>query len=71
MTEINKKQMQLSNVSTFRAKQLDGALTGSLTAAYVVSERPANANQHSLFVTYPVPQSTTQAGSRPAMFANL
>lgn len=63
--------MWLSSVSTSQAKQLDGALTGSLTAAYVVTEREANANQHPLFVTYPVPQSTTQAGSRPAMLANL
>lgn len=63
--------MWLSSVSTSQAKQLDGALTGSLTAAYVVTERQANANQHTLFVTYPVPQSTTQAGSRPAMLANL
>lgn len=36
--------MWLSSVSTSQAKQLDGALTGSLTAAYVVTERQANAN---------------------------
>lgn len=59
-----------SSVSISQATQQDGALTGSLTAAYVVSEWQANAN-YLFLLTYPVPQSTTQAGSRPAMFANL
>lgn len=36
--------MWLSNVSTAQAKQLDGALAGSLTAAYVVNENQAKAN---------------------------
>lgn len=36
--------MWLSTVSTFQAKLLDGALAGSLTAAYVVNESQANAS---------------------------